>query len=345
MAAIEGEPRSIGIAMPMQGFDAEFTDIVDYILRITYRIWEGKQPELCYDYYSADCPVYTLAGYTEGADAVTENTRRTLQSFPDRQLFAENIIWGGDDQRGYHSSHLIRTTMTNTGASEFGPATGRAVEIFVIAHCVCRENRIVEEWLVRDNLSLVRQLGLDTQAHVKALASQPLESGSRYSDWLDSEKQRVSSGISMRDTTETLKADEQGILAALGKLWNQRALETIDTLYASDACLHASARPDFSGRAAIHDFYQSLFANLEQPRVSFDYLCSDSMNDADPHVAVRWTLCGTHSGDSLWGPATGEQLLILGESHYRLQAGQVVEEWLVFDELAVLVQCERARRS
>ncbi len=52
----------------MQGFDPEFKDIVDYILRITYRIWEGKQAGLCRDYYSEDCPVYTLAGYAEGAD-------------------------------------------------------------------------------------------------------------------------------------------------------------------------------------------------------------------------------------------------------------------------------------
>jgi len=34
---------------PMAGFDDEFIDIVDYILRITYRIWEGKQIGLCYD--------------------------------------------------------------------------------------------------------------------------------------------------------------------------------------------------------------------------------------------------------------------------------------------------------
>ena len=39
-------------ASSMAGFDDEFTDIVDYILRITYRIWEGKQIGLCYDYYS-----------------------------------------------------------------------------------------------------------------------------------------------------------------------------------------------------------------------------------------------------------------------------------------------------
>ena len=55
----------------MVGFDDEFTDIVDYILRITYRIWEGKQIGLCYDYYSDDCPVYTMAGITIGAEAVS----------------------------------------------------------------------------------------------------------------------------------------------------------------------------------------------------------------------------------------------------------------------------------
>lgn len=42
---------------PMKGFDPEFTDVVDYILRITERIWEGKQVGLCRDYYSSDCPI------------------------------------------------------------------------------------------------------------------------------------------------------------------------------------------------------------------------------------------------------------------------------------------------
>jgi predicted ester cyclase len=67
------------------------------------------------------------------------------------------------------------------------------------------------------------------------------------------------------------------------------------------------------------------------------------MLEQDQYVAARWTLAGTHGGDVLWGPATGAPLLILGESHYRLVDGKVVEEWLVFDELAVLTQVERAR--
>ena len=39
----------------LRGFDSEFSDIVDYILRITHWIWEGKQAGLCRDYYSDDC--------------------------------------------------------------------------------------------------------------------------------------------------------------------------------------------------------------------------------------------------------------------------------------------------
>ena len=54
-------------------------------------------------------------------------------------------------------------------------------------------------------------------------------------------------------------------------------------------------------------------------------------------------MSGHHSGPSRWGEASGAPVLILGESHYRLEQGRVVEEWLVFDELAVLTQIERAR--
>jgi len=123
-----GGSRTKGVGMV--GFDDEFTDIVDYILRITYRIWEGKQIGLCYDYYSDDCPVYTMAGITIGAEEVTQNTLITLASFPDRTLGAENIIWGGNDTNGFHTSHLIKTSMTNLGSSDMGPATGNQATFF-----------------------------------------------------------------------------------------------------------------------------------------------------------------------------------------------------------------------
>ena len=161
----------------MKGFDPEFTEIVDYITRITYRIWEGKQVGLCYDYYSEDCPIYTLAGMSVGSEVVVQNTLKTLAAFPDRTLHADNIIWGGNDADGYHSSHLISTQMTNLGPSEFGAATGKHATIAVIAHCVVKDNRVIEEWLVRDNHSLVTQLGLDPDEVAQQWASKPVDPG------------------------------------------------------------------------------------------------------------------------------------------------------------------------
>jgi hypothetical protein len=67
-----------------------------------------------------------MSGITIGAEEVTQNTLTTLASFPDRTLQAENVIWGGNDIDGYHTSHLIKTSMTNLGDSDMGAATNRA---------------------------------------------------------------------------------------------------------------------------------------------------------------------------------------------------------------------------
>ncbi len=331
----------------MKGFDAEFRDIVDYILRITYRIWEGKQVGLCHDYYSDDCPVYTLAGYSEGAEVVTQNTIRTLGGFPDRTLHADNIVWGGDADSGFHSSHLITTSMTNLGPSEFGPATGNEATIQVIAHCVCKDNRIVEEWLVRDNLSLAKQLGVDPEAWAREKAAEPLDPDSTFAKWLVSEAARVSNVTRDRAPYPADHSDyrESFVAAALQNIWNARMVGDTNILYAENAVLHASARDDAKGVTAIARFYMDVMSCLPDAKLAVDYTCSHSMRDDADYVAARWTLAGTHTGGTLWGEPTGAPILILGESQYRLEKGRVVEEWLVFDELAVLTQVHRARRA
>lgn len=336
-APAQGEPGN------MKGFDAEFEDIVDYILRITYRIWEGKQVGLCHDYYSEECPVYTLAGYTEGAEAVTQNTLRTLSAFPDRTLHADNIIWGGNADSGFHSSHLICTNMTNLGPSEFGAPTGAQAQIQVIAHCVCKDNRIVEEWLVRDNYALAVQLGVDPQAYALAQAARPLDPESKFARWLNSEHKRVSA-VSREKAPYPATGDmrESFISAALQNIWNARLLGDSNLLYADNARLHASARDDYDGAEKIIRFYMEVLGSIPDARISVDYTCCNSMLEGD-YVAARWVIAGTHAGGALWGEPTGAPLVILGESHYKLSGGKVIEEWLVFDELAVMTQIERAR--
>ena len=43
----------------MKGFAKQFKDLPDYILKITYQIWEDKDVEAIRDYY-ADTPTVSL---------------------------------------------------------------------------------------------------------------------------------------------------------------------------------------------------------------------------------------------------------------------------------------------
>ena len=326
----------------MQGFDAEFADIVDYILRITYRIWEGKQVGLCHTYYSDDCPVYTLAGYTEGAEQVTRNTLLTLGAFPDRTLHADNIIWSGNAREGFHTSHLISTRMTHLGASVHGPATGLTATIRVIAHCIVKDNRIVEEWLVRDNWSLAEQLHCDPWQLAAELARKPLDSDDPFARWLESEWARVQGGNRAPATALPAEHAPARLSAMLHNIWNARLPGDCRALYAPDVLVHLSAHGDANGVDAMERFFIDVLGALPDARISIDHACTESMLPGE-YVALRWTLAGTHLGGNLWGPPSAAPVLVLGESHYRLHNGRIVEEWLVYDQIAVVTQIERAR--
>jgi len=335
-----------GKMSPMVGFDEEFTDIVDYILRITYRIWEGKQVGLCYDYYSTDCPVYTMAGITIGAEEVTQNTLITLGSFPDRTLGAENIIWGGNDIDGYHTSHLIKTSMTNLGASDMGPATGRPATFLVIAHCIVKDNKIIEEWLVRDNYALTQELGFDVHEVALKKASEPLQH--RLKDWNQSEFNRLMKTVTheRQPFLGCSSNDSEGFIAALlQNIWNARLLGDVFQSYSEDALLYCSRNQLLTGHEEIAAFYAQLIGTITQLKFSSDYCCSISNDSGGQDVAVRWTIAGNHGGPGLYGEPTGAPILILGESQYRIIDGLITEEWTIFDELSILVQIYRAQFS
>ena len=329
----------------VEGFDPEFTSVVDYIIRITYRIWEGKQIGLVYDYYSDDCPIYTLAGYAEGAEAAVQGTIKTLSAFPDRTLHPENIIYSGDNETGYHSSHLIWTQMTNLGDSEFGPATGKSAQIRVIAHCVMKDNKIVEEWLVRDNYSLVEQLGFEPHIVAQQWASLPQDPKGTFSTWRQSEIKRVMAVDTSRQANQFDPQHAAGdfVKVHLHNIWNNRMLGDLHLLYADNVVFHGSANREFNYKEQVLRYYLDFLGAMPDGKMALDKVCVIQNQHGGHDVSVRWTFAGTHTGNVRFGTPTHKPILIIGESQYRLKDGKVVEEWTVFDELSILAQMYRYR--
>ena len=150
---IDGEKQEL------PGFDEKYINIVDYILKITEEIWEKRAVWVIYDTYYEDIPLHVGARTIYGVAPVVNGTINTLHAFPNRKMGGEAVIWSKIDANHFYSSHRIGSTATNTGATEYGPATGKKVFFRTIADCLVTENKIIEEWLVRDNLYLVHQLG------------------------------------------------------------------------------------------------------------------------------------------------------------------------------------------
>ena len=314
----------------MTGFDAEFTDLDHYIRVITARIWEGRQVDTIHRYYSADCAVITPGGTSQGVDAVVRGTLETLQQFPDRRLLCEDIVSAGDAASGFLSSHRIASTMTHRGDGAFGVATGRPVQVRTVADCVCLGNRIVHEWLVRDQGAIALQLGSTPQALArqwmgsKGAPTLPLWQPPAPSPWHDP----------MHDTpgarllTATYRALWAGNLAAL----QQHADEAV--------ALHLPNGQAALGVDAAEAFWFGYTAAFSGATLHIESLAERIDPGRTPRVAMRWRLVGRHTGSGRFGPPSGQPVEILGITHAEVDhaRGRILREWVLIDEVALWMQ-------
>ncbi|HET7627124.1 MAG TPA: ester cyclase [Bacillales bacterium] len=324
----------------MKGFDEEYLDFVDYIIKITHRIWEEKGIGQIYNTYHNDVHMHIGTTKNQGIQEVISGTLQTLHAFPDRKLIGENVVWSGNDVEGFYSSHRNFSNATNLGDSQFGPATGKKAMFRTIVDCFVHSNRIVEEWLVRDNLAIVKQLGFDPVETAKKLAAasknkQPaLQMRSGVGDPMEGQLvpplyEKQLSGFDIGDF----------ILDLYNKIWEWRLFNEVKNFYADTATLHYICNKDLVGFQQIQSMLISLFASFPNAKFIVERVtCNQGVTEQEWDAAIRWRLQGIHEGLGSFGQPSGEPVEILGISHLRIRDEKVVEEWLTFDGLDVLRQ-------
>ena len=74
-------PENLGPTQSLQGFDSTYRNIIDYIVRITYRIWETNDREVKYigECYSPDSQVFDDYGLQLGNQKIIADTHHTTQ--------------------------------------------------------------------------------------------------------------------------------------------------------------------------------------------------------------------------------------------------------------------------
>ncbi|MDP3676980.1 MAG: ester cyclase [Novosphingobium sp.] len=321
----------------LPGFDADYADIVDYIIRCTHRIWEQKDVGLIATHYAPDIVVHTMTGPVVGMDGVIAGTARTLSAFPDRTLIGEAVIWSDEGDGAYLSSHRITSIATNTGQSELGPATGRRIAFTTIADCLCKANLIVEEWLVRDYSAMALGLGYCPRAIAQDQAEADRAAGppARWRSEAMEEISAVASTPFPDGPMAPVSEPEDFAHGYFDRALNHRRFGTVRDVYLPAVRWYGPGGRRLFGHGEVTGWLTALIGTFGDLRVRVDHVAA-----VGDEIAVRWSAAGTHDGGALYGAASGRPVYILAVTHWRLAHGMIAEETTIFDEVALLRQIE-----
>ena len=323
----------------LKGFDDDYVDIVDYIIRCTHKIWEEKGVGFIYSHYGHNIPIWTTDGLTYGREIVVENTLKTIAAFPDVRLIGDEVLWTGNDEDGFHTSHRITWVAHNTGHSLYGPPTGKRVVRTGIANCFVKENKIIEEWIARDEIALVKQLGLDPIESAKKLVQQGPSPGVKPHEHGEFERlQGQAPPPEMLPQEQDMTDIEYFIRRCFHEIWNQRLLNKIEQYYVKNTICHTNSARHLYGLGAFKGWVLTLLGAFPDAVMSVDHFYCMGNERQGYKTMTRWHLQGTYKGNGPYGPPTGKPFYLLGISHHLVKNGKIAKEWTYFDEMALLKQ-------
>lgn len=332
-------PDDYGPAQSMRGFEATYRNIIDYIVRITYRIWEDRDVAYIGDTYSTTSRVFDDYGLQRGNQKIIADTHHTTRAFTDIQLIADEIVWAGNDEIGYHTSHRTLIRGTNNGDSRYGPATGKYVDVLVIANCVALDNRIFLEHVLYNNSSLLQQLGLDLGTQVARLAAAPPAGWPRDATTWNSLRAaaRPDRPISIAQPITGFDVDSFA-RRTFDRLWNGKDFDTLRSTYAAGFPFRGPTDRTFTGAQPYQAMLQSLAAAFPDLEAQVDEVYWMG-NDRDGYLtSERWSAMGTHKGAGLYGEPTGKVVQIWGITQHHIVGGRIAAEWMLFNELDLMMQ-------
>ncbi len=336
-------------AQPMQGFDEIYSDIVDYIVRCTHRIWDERDIGLIYTHYTHNCVLYGTTGTIYAREEIVRDTIQRLVSFPERRGMATHVIWKGDDKAGFYTSHLVTGTGRHTQNGHLGAPTGRTFTSRTVADCMILENRIYREWVVADTTAILQQLGLDVQGYAERIAKSAFDKGLVS---LDIGENRLMIG----QYPPELEADislaatdlERHTLRWLHEVFNRKMLGMIPKVYAPTVQYHGPLMAELYGQASVTHQTLGLIGSIPDAVFAPQHVCSTPCEEGGEKVAVRWIMEGHHLGYGILnhlGAPTGKRVQIMGITHFHYKDGRIVDEWRVYDEASALVQVKLAQMA
>jgi hypothetical protein len=325
-------------------------DVVRFVLQTTNEVWDQQRFDRIRDYFAEGFVSYGAEGREFGdRQALYDYALPRTAAFPDTKVFVDDLLWTGDEDRGFKTSHCFTVTSTNTGASEYGPPTGNRLRLTGIANCTIE--RVDGRWMYTeeraedDQFAILRACTPGQSETYPDRPGRETESGDEPDAGSGSaasagtpvaERSSADTGPSDADVHVRWAGDESGdggdfdaaahLTTLVDDLWNDRAVGAIDDYYAEDVVVEAA-----SGRR-LRDTTELRAEVLERLGAFPDLTVTvdDVMIVADGDgydSSVAYTATGTHAAPSKYGTASGRQVTFTGITNQKLR--EVGGQWRV----------------
>ena len=310
----------------MKGFSNRWKDFPDYIIGITKEIWEDRGLATLHHYYTEDIPVRSPGSVVVGNKDVIAATMATLAEFPDRTLLGEDVIWSGTPETGMLSSHRLLSTATHLGDGMYGKASGKKLVYRIIADCHAINDQINDEWMVRDQGAVVRQMGWDPQDYARDLIER--EGGPENCVQPFTPENDVKGPYTGRGNDNEWGEKYASILTRI----MSADFSVIPAEYDRAAHLEYAGGVTAHSHDAIDKFWLGLRSSFPSATFQIDHQIGREDANMPPRAAVRWSLTGKHDGWGVFGAPTGADVYIMGMSHAEFGPWGLRREYALYDE-------------
>ena len=338
-------PSDFGPRQALSGFDPSYKNIVDYIVRITHRIWETDKREVEYisETYSEDSRVFDDYGLQLGCKKIISDTHHTTGAFPDIILDAEEVIWAGDDITGFHTSHLTRIIGTNTGISRYGEPKHKKISVMVIANCIALENEIFHEHVLYNTSAMLQQLDIDLWEEAERLISDPPAGWPRSNEvWLDLRKSASPEKPLYMYEPHTGFDPDKFARDIHSNIWNGD-FSALNKFYTDNVKFEGTTNRLFEGREAYKAYVETIRTAFPNLILQVDEVYWMGNERDGWLISARWSAEGKHLGDGIYKEPTGASCQLWGITQWRVRAGVIEAEWQLFNEFDLIMQITKAK--
>lgn len=328
----------------MKGFDPKWRDVPHFINGITREIWEDRQIGSLRRRYAPGLIVRSPASVVVDNSNVIAATMATLAEFPDRELPGEDVIWCEDPARSdetsdaFLSSHRLICWATHSRPGLYGAPSGKRLTYRILADCAIRADAVYDEWLVRDQAAIVRQLGHDVTDWTRELIAReggpeacvrPMTPETDIAGPYDGRGNDNEWGARMADILTRIMAAE---------------MDVIPRHYDRACNLHHPGGVEAFGISEADQFWMGLRAAFPDAEFRIEHVIGRDDPMLPPRAALRWSLWGKHAGWGRFGAPTRAMVYVMGITHAEFGpfgtggAPAIRAEYTLIDETAIWKQ-------